>query len=45
MIEINVLDQFSRKIGRKISLKRALQPFDKNLRTIVWNEYWGDING
>jgi hypothetical protein len=33
------LDPFSRKVGRKIALARALQPLDKSVRTVVWKEY------
>lgn len=40
-------DNFSRKIGRKLSLKRALEEWencspmrDAVIREMVWNKYW-----
>lgn len=37
-------DKFVKVIGRRISLKRALSPLDKKLRTEIWNEYLKKIN-
>lgn len=34
-------DNFDRKVGRKISLTRALKKFDKSFRTMTWEQYLG----
>lgn len=33
-------DNFSRSDGRKRALTRALEVFDRELRTRVWKKYW-----
>jgi len=35
----SVMDQFCKDVGRKISLKRALVGFDKNIRGAFWHAY------
>ncbi len=36
----SIEDNFDRKIGRKLSLTRALQGYDKKFRTLVWEKYF-----
>lgn len=36
-------DNFSKKIGRKISFQRAIQNFSRETRTILWNEFFKNI--
>lgn len=32
-------DNFSRRVGRKLALTRALENFDRPMRRAVWNSY------
>jgi hypothetical protein len=36
-------DNFNRKIGRKISLTRAISKLDKSTRKEIWDNYWKQV--
>ena len=33
-------DNFSRRLGRKLALTRAIEHFDRDFRTKVWHDYF-----
>jgi hypothetical protein len=33
-------DQFNKKVGRRISLERALSSFQREERAAIWEAYW-----
>ena len=37
------VNKFSKKFGRKSSLKKALRLFDKDDRTIIWDAYFKEV--
>ncbi len=37
----SMADNFSKEIGRKVSLTKALEYFDKPTRTAIWKAYLG----
>ena len=38
-------DNFSKAVGRKIALGRALSGWPRERRTEIWNAYWKATNG
>lgn len=36
----NPCDQFSKKVGRRMALTRALEPLPRSLRAQIWEAYW-----
>ena len=36
-------DQFSRAEGRKIALTKVIASFPREIRRMVWAEYWGKV--
>jgi hypothetical protein len=34
------VDQFVKAEGRKLAFTRAIQPFDRETRTLFWNKYF-----